>query len=338
MGKKLAVVFACLMGTSVLMSGCDMAGDIYDNVKDAASNAYSAIANGFSEAKDMLEENVDIGTDDGEDITLSQPAADPDQEMYTQLLSEMNEISAGKRTNNELELSGIVYTDKTDDDISDIVASTLLQITNNDLYAASWMNLSEGVSIKELKSSDGSTEVKSLTIKPAAEYQADDGSVDASKVVVITTAYNNAAAIAAQYDGYDVTDRLRAYTQYICDTVTYDTSAAEEYNANKNIPYTMPWQFVGVFDDDTDTNVVCEGYAKAFKLLCDLSGFSQTSCSLASGTLNGEPHMWNEVNVNGSCYLVDVTQMDAGYSSVFMHEIDESAGQWYIENMVYVAG
>ena len=71
-----------------------------------------------------------------------------------------------------------------------------------------------------------------------------------------------------------------------------------------------------VFDNNPSTNVVCEGYAKAFKHLCDLSSFSESDlfCSLVTGTMtvgtSAGPHMWNIVTVGGRNYLVDVTNCD----------------------------
>ncbi len=52
---------------------------------------------------------------------------------------------------------------------------------------------------------------------------------------------------------------------------------------------------------------VCEGYARAFKLLCDRA---EIPCALTNGDA-GEPHMWNLVQMeNGSWYAVDVTWND----------------------------
>ncbi|MBO4907281.1 MAG: hypothetical protein J5486_09695 [Bacteroidaceae bacterium] len=59
---------------------------------------------------------------------------------------------------------------------------------------------------------------------------------------------------------------------------------------------------------------VCEGYARAFKVLCDRIGIP---CMLATGMAtssrfrNGESHMWNEVMMeDGKWYAVDVTWND----------------------------
>lgn len=58
---------------------------------------------------------------------------------------------------------------------------------------------------------------------------------------------------------------------------------------------------------------VCEGYARAFKVLCDKLGIA---CVLTEGqaknsaTSSAELHMWNYVQVDGSWYAVDVTWND----------------------------
>jgi hypothetical protein len=66
--------------------------------------------------------------------------------------------------------------------------------------------------------------------------------------------------------------------------------------------------------------VVCEGYAKAFKYLCDLTDFDkEIYCYLISGVLSvsgsSEGHMWNVLVMDGVNYLVDVTNYDGNPSS-----------------------
>jgi len=56
-------------------------------------------------------------------------------------------------------------------------------------------------------------------------------------------------------------------------------------------------------------SAVCEGYAKAFKYLCDAI---KLPCIVVSGSAinpqeNNEPHSWNIVRVNGDYYHTDVT-------------------------------
>ena len=135
-----------------------------------------------------------------------------------------------------------------------------------------------------------------------------------------TAAAKNAAANAQTVvnNNADKTDieKLFAYKQYICDSVSYNDEAA----TNSSTPYGNPWQLIYVFDGDDKTNVVCEGYAKAFQYLCDLSAFSSPEiyCISVTGTMaatgeTGGGHMWNVMHMDdGKNYLVDVTNSDTG--------------------------
>lgn len=57
-----------------------------------------------------------------------------------------------------------------------------------------------------------------------------------------------------------------------------------------------------------DKKAVCEGYSRAFQLLCSKFGIE---CVSISGKGNGEPHQWNCVKLDGEWYAVDVTWDDA---------------------------
>ena len=58
--------------------------------------------------------------------------------------------------------------------------------------------------------------------------------------------------------------------------------------------------------------VVCEGYAKAFKVLCDQLGVPAVCVSgLSDKSRTGSGHMWNLAQIGGSWYLVDVTWDDS---------------------------
>lgn len=52
---------------------------------------------------------------------------------------------------------------------------------------------------------------------------------------------------------------------------------------------------------------VCNGYAEAMKLLCDLSG---VTCNMISGTADGENHAWNLIKLDKEWYHVDPTWDD----------------------------
>ena len=152
-----------------------------------------------------------------------------------------------------------------------------------------------------------------ISFPVAEEYSAGEYQVDTSIGQSVQTSVANANAIVEQYNSVSDYEKLRGYKDEICDLVSYNDEAAEG-----GVSYGNPWQMIWVFDGDPDTNVVCEGYSKAFKYLCDQTEFSgDISCITVTGTMTGGtgegPHMWNIVNMDdGNNYLVDVTNCDEG--------------------------
>lgn len=136
---------------------------------------------------------------------------------------------------------------------------------------------------------------------------------DTAKTSAAKRAAENATQVVAANTAKSDHEKLKAYLDYIKTAVSYNNEAAN----NNATPYGDPWQIIYVFDNDLSTNVVCEGYAKAFKHLCDLSSFSESDlfCSLVTGTMtvgtSAGPHMWNIVTIGSRNYLVDVTNCDA---------------------------
>lgn len=121
----------------------------------------------------------------------------------------------------------------------------------------------------------------------------------------------NAAASKSDYA------KLLYYKDEICKLAGYNNDVAAD--PNKSARYGDPYQMIYVFDENESTRVTCEGYCKAFKYLCDLTKFKNSSihCYIVTGQMTGGtgagPHMWNMVHMeDGKNYLVDVTNCDAG--------------------------
>ena len=153
----------------------------------------------------------------------------------------------------------------------------------------------------------------------AGDYQAAAGEEGglytvASDVAAVKTAVANAQSIVVKYQGQNDYTKLLGYKTEICELASYNRAAAA------GAAYGDPWQLVWVFDGDDSTGVVCEGYAKAFQYLCDLTDFDgEVDCYTVSGLMEGGtgagPHMWNIVRFGGAggrSYLVDVTNSDEG--------------------------
>ena len=154
-----------------------------------------------------------------------------------------------------------------------------------------------------------------ITFPVAGEYSAGEYMVDTAIGQAVQTSVENANEIVEQYSGEEDYDKLIGYKDEICSLVSYyDAAAAGE------VSYGNPWQLIWVFDEDPGTNVVCEGYAKAFKYLCDRTDFDgDISCITVTGRLNDGTvegaHMWNIVKMeDGKNYLADVTNSDSGTS------------------------
>ena len=169
----------------------------------------------------------------------------------------------------------------------------------------------ENLTVKNLKLSMYISQAYAKINEGGATY--DPLTADTAKTSAAKRAAENATQVVAANNAKSDHEKLKAYLDYIKDAVSYNNEAAN----NNATPYGDPWQIIYVFDNNPLTNVVCEGYAKAFKHLCDLSSFSESDlfCSLVTGTMtvgtSAGPHMWNIVTVGGRNYLVDVTNCDA---------------------------
>ena len=140
--------------------------------------------------------------------------------------------------------------------------------------------------------------------------------VNAEKVNAANAAAARAKEIVAAHAGKSDYEKLAAYRAEICALTEYNHDAAN--TSTESLEYGDPWQLIYVFDGNTETKVVCEGYAKAFQYLCDLSDFADegTACYTVIGLLTGSSapvgHTWNIVSLSGSNYLADITNSDEG--------------------------
>jgi hypothetical protein len=136
--------------------------------------------------------------------------------------------------------------------------------------------------------------------------------VDKDKINQANKAIDNAKSIVAEAANInDDKDKMEYYAKKLCELNSYNYDALDQMNTTNILDDTNPWQIIYMFDGDTDTNVVCEGYSKAFKLLCDMTVFNDSSiqCYIAGGDFSGA-HMWNIVHMGAYNYLVDVTNCD----------------------------
>ncbi len=231
--------------------------------------------------------------------------------IYEALKVHAEEIAAGRKISSEVTVSGFasLKSSQVEEAVRKVI-SYLLMDCPYDLY---WYDKTAGYKITwGPKNNDALAEYITFSLKVAMDYQgADSYTVDRSKTGAVDKAVNTAQSIVKKYENQSDYNKLKAYLKEICDRAAYNTNATVSAT-----PYGNPWQLIWVFDDNSNTNVVCEGYSKAFQYLCDLSFFSNAACYTVTGTMDGGKgagsHMWNIVTLNGKSYLVDVTNCDTG--------------------------
>ena len=187
-------------------------------------------------------------------------------------------------------------------------------------YELYWYNKAQGVSMNySVATSGNDVTVRNLTLsmnvsqdyaKFVSTTSYNPFEADTAKTKAVADTPKKAQAVVDAHAGETDYQKLVSYREYIKGEVSYNTGAA-----GGGYPYGDPWQLIYVFDGKPATNVVCEGYAKAFQYLCDLTFQNQEgrpSSALVSGKMDGGDHMWNVVAIGGRNFLVDVTNCDTG--------------------------
>lgn len=136
---------------------------------------------------------------------------------------------------------------------------------------------------------------------------------------VFSSAYQSSSAIknGISQTSSSVSSIMSAAAAYGCTTdyqkVKYFNewlTKHNEYNTNLSAAqssYPDAWECISALTGGTGTKgPVCEGYARAMKVLCDKSGIP---CVLADGYA-GEAHMWNNIRIGDSWYVSDTTWND----------------------------
>lgn len=258
-------------------------------------------------------------------VTAYQRLNPTEQKIYSALLPEIRKIAAGTRSNTELTVGQDVFgSGMSWDTLSGYLSNVTDALLLDCPYEFYWFDKTRADGTPggwEYSGELSGDYVLAARVKfyVAAAYQStsvtgDDKyfTTDTGKTSAAAATPEKAQDIVNKYAGLSDYEKLLAYKNKICDLVDYNHTAADD----DNTPYGDPWQIIYVFDGDKNTNVVCEGYAKAFQYLCDLSAFNDAVCYTVTGTMSGGTgagsHMWNIVTLEGENYLVDVTNSDSG--------------------------
>ncbi len=153
--------------------------------------------------------------------------------------------------------------------------------------------------------------VKEITISVPTYYSESSTQLLAMK----KNMENNVNRIKNNIDTYRVRtdiDKVVYAHDYLTSTLKYNRAALSAATGS------MPNAFnaYGALINSTD-GVVCQGYAKAFQLICKKLG---VDCIVvmgnASDTNYGDTHSWNYVKIYGEWYFTDVTADDINAGNV----------------------
>lgn len=123
-----------------------------------------------------------------------------------------------------------------------------------------------------------------------------------------------AKAVAASVVDSSMTteEKVYAFNDYFCERASYDFDSLETDISDLS---NLPQDFIdshtpyGILCNDYG---VCESYSEAFALVARMSGLNVI---METGSLNGGPHEWNKVCIDGQYYIVDITNNDRLVSS-----------------------
>ena len=145
-----------------------------------------------------------------------------------------------------------------------------------------------------------------VTLPISGSWQSDGRDIAADE----TTVSNQLQVVIGQIpqDADTAYEKLLSVHNWLTQNNAYNTDAAETGSSSDS----TPWEAISALTSQDGLQPVCEGYARAFKLICDELNIP---CVLVSGTgtnSSGQPeaHMWNYVQIDNKWYAVDVTWDD----------------------------
>ncbi len=106
----------------------------------------------------------------------------------------------------------------------------------------------------------------------------------------------------------DAVEKITSIHNYVAETLNYNFDEFEEEKTTGVINWSIRSLYRALLGDH---DVVCEGYARAFRAICE---YNDIPCIMISDLAGIEDpkvmHMWNMVYLNGAWYTVDATWDD----------------------------
>jgi len=110
-------------------------------------------------------------------------------------------------------------------------------------------------------------------------------------------------------------EKVSNINSYLINLVTYDPNYGKRDDSGKPVDSRYNHDAYGALV--SPHLAVCDGYSKAFVLLCEKAGV-ESVVGLGTGMPSGESHAWNYVKVDGKWYGIDVTWNDTNDNAYFL--------------------
>jgi len=117
-------------------------------------------------------------------------------------------------------------------------------------------------------------------------------------------------------DGKTDQEKVSDINRYLIDKVTYDPNYGKRDANDKRLDNAYNHDAYGALVKPNQA--VCDGYSKAFLLLCQKEGIDCVVALGTSLTKDGGRHAWNYVKVDNKWYGIDVTWNDSDNNNYFL--------------------
>lgn len=206
-------------------------------------------------------------------------------------------------------------------EIMDRYISDAMQAFMKDYPQVFWLNgftttARRGISVTE--TADGTIYVEErvvYTIEPKKLFEEPNDLILGFNEGVISIT-NSISRISKSCDQAET---VKVIHDFIISRVDYNYAAAAD---ERNAAYGYAFSPVPVFLDieGMENKVVCQGYAKAMKIICDRLGIqSAILTGMAKSGTGEEYHMWNAIKVDGVWYALDATWDDQKSGTVYTY-------------------
>jgi len=225
----------------------------------------------------------------------AEPNAPPFYDLHTDQWAIAQQLIQGIREQREEIVIPVAFPSANDEEISQLLLHQVefaIDSVRRDAPEVFWISLgsySIGWS-GERWTGRGALTVRIGYCFTPSEVEIMKGEMEAVIESILTQAPSHPAKAAAYFHDWIIKNTIYA-SELMAES---GEMQGNEYGFNIN----------GVF---LEGRAVCEGYSKAFKLLCDRAGIP---CYTVYGVANGESHSWNHVELEGEWYLVDCTWDD----------------------------